>query len=178
VRNKPKHGLSYEPEYRAWQTMRLRCHVPSNAAFPSYGGRGITVCARWLSSVAAFMEDVGKKPTPAHEIDRINNDGGYWCGKAECADCGPTGRTMNVRWVTRSENSRNRRNNRVLEISGVRRPVVEWCELHGINADVFGKRIEIGWGVEKALTTPVRVKSPKGHGKYSRVRSPARSATA
>lgn len=85
---------------------------------------------------------------------------------------------MNVRWVTRSENSRNRRNNRVLEINGVRRPVVEWCELHGINADVFGKRVEIGWDVQKALTTPVRVKSLKGHGKYSRTRSPARSETA
>lgn len=34
-----KHGLSYTPEYRAWQTMRLRCTNPRNAAWPDYGGR-------------------------------------------------------------------------------------------------------------------------------------------
>jgi hypothetical protein len=41
-----KHGLTELPEYRAWQTMRLRCLNPENKAFKNYGGRGITVCDR------------------------------------------------------------------------------------------------------------------------------------
>lgn len=68
VSGKPVHGLSYTPEYRAWQTMRLRCIEPTNAAYPSYGGRSITVCAGWLDSVTAFVRDMGQKPSPKHEL--------------------------------------------------------------------------------------------------------------
>lgn len=56
-----KHGLSYAPEYRAWQQMRLRCLDPEHAAYPDYGGRGITVCDRWRDSPAAFVADMGPR---------------------------------------------------------------------------------------------------------------------
>jgi hypothetical protein len=42
-----------------------------------YGGRGITMWDRWLHSVEAFVEDMGRKPTPAQELDREDNDKGY-----------------------------------------------------------------------------------------------------
>lgn len=143
-----KHGLSYTPEYRAWQQMRLRCLDPEHAAFADYGGRGITVCDRWRDDPTAFLADVGPKPSPKHEIDRIDNDRGYEPG--------------NVRWATRKENDRNRRSSRLLTFRGETHALAEWCERLGLPRDTVRKRLEGGWPVEEALTTPVRPKAPNG----------------
>lgn len=88
------HGLSKIPEYGVWAAMLRRCTNPNAKDYPNYGGRGITVCERWLD-FAAFHADMGDRPTPDHSIDRIENDGGYESG--------------NCRWATRSEQMRNRR---------------------------------------------------------------------
>lgn len=145
------HGLSYTPEYRAWQTMRLRCTNPKNAAWASYGGRGITVCDRWLNDPAAFIADMGPKPTPKHELDRINNDGGY--------------SPENCRWVLRKVNDRNRRSNRFLEHAGERLTIAEWAERTGLSKTLLRERLQLGWAVDRALTTPARAKAPKGQAK-------------
>jgi hypothetical protein len=155
-----KHGLSYTPEYRAWQTMRLRCLEPTNPAYASYGGRGITVCAAWRDSPEAFGRDMGPKPSPAHELDREDNDGGYWCGR--CLECVALHRPANCRWVTRKVNDRNRRSSRVIEFRGARRVLAEWCEILGLRADTIGERLDAGWSIERALTTPIRAKAPNG----------------
>ena len=63
------HGLSYSPEYRAWQTMVHRCTNPKNPAWQNYGGRGIAVCESWLDDPTQFYRDMGAKPSPAHELD-------------------------------------------------------------------------------------------------------------
>ncbi|NOV25919.1 hypothetical protein E5S69_20670 [Cupriavidus necator] len=146
------HGLSYTPEYRAWQTMRLRCCNPDNAAYADYGGRGITVCDRWLDSPENFLADMGQKPSPKHELDRIDNDKGYSPG--------------NCRWATRKVNDRNRRNNRHLEHDGVTRTLAEWSEITGINRDTLQKRLASGWSVDRAITTPTRGKAKNGHAKH------------
>ena len=145
-----KHGLSYTPEYRAWQQMRLRCTDPEHAAWADYGGRGITVCERWLESVEAFVEDMGQKPDLEHELDRIDNNRGYEPG--------------NCRWATRKENDRNRRSNRHLEFRGERKTIAEWCEALGLRRDTVGKRLASGWSVEDALTKSARDKRANGEG--------------
>lgn len=146
---KPQHGLSYTPEYRAWQTMRSRCLSENCVAYPDYGGRGITVCARWLDDPQAFLDDMGKKPSPLHELDREDNDGNYEPG--------------NCRWVLRSVNDRNRRNNRWVEHDGVNRTLVEWCEIYSLPYTTVSKRLEVGWPVERALTEAVGPSGPKRH---------------
>lgn len=89
------HGRSHSPEYEALANAIDRCHNPSSAAYPDYGGRGITVCARWRESFEAFLEDMGEKPSPGLSLDRIDNERGYEPG--------------NCRWASWVQQNNNRR---------------------------------------------------------------------
>lgn len=89
------HGWSQTPTYRSWNAMRSRCRNESNASYPQYGGRGITVCERWDKSFENFLEDMGPRPSPDYEIDREDPDGNYEPG--------------NCRWITRAENQARKR---------------------------------------------------------------------
>lgn len=92
------HGESYgaheTTEYRTWGQMWSRCNNPHHDSWKDYGGRGIVVCGRWRS-YETFLADMGRKPTAAHSIDRIDVDGNYEPG--------------NCRWVTKKEQTGNRR---------------------------------------------------------------------
>jgi|GEM_PF-2976022 len=148
---KPKHGLSNTPEYRAWQTMRLRCTVPTNPAYDDYGARGITVCDRWMDSVENFIADMGQKPAPEYELDREKNNLGY--------------SPENCRWVTRKVNDRNRRSNRLIAYLGETHALAHWCELFAVPRDTAKKRLDAGWTEEETFTISVRPKSANGHAK-------------
>jgi len=74
--------------------MHARCKNPKHKFYKNYGGRGITVCERW-DDFANFLADVGERPSHDLTLDRKNNDLGY--------------HPDNVRWATRSEQQRNKR---------------------------------------------------------------------
>jgi hypothetical protein len=82
----------WAPEYGTWTCMWRRCRDTKDEHYPRYGGRGITVCDEW-ASYAAFLADMGRKPSKLHTLDRIDNDKGY--NKANC------------RWATATEQNRN-----------------------------------------------------------------------
>lgn len=86
------------PERQAYSNMVQRCENPRHPHYRNYGGRGIAICARWRESFAAFLADVGPRPSPAHSLDRIDNERGY-----EPANC---------RWATRAQQQQNRRHTR------------------------------------------------------------------
>jgi hypothetical protein len=93
-------------EYQTWLDMRQRCSNPKRSNYADYGGRGIVVCLRWDITFESFLADMGPKPR-GRSIDRIDNDGGYWCG--HCPECVRMGWPSNCRWATASEQRRNRR---------------------------------------------------------------------
>ena len=64
-------------EYTSYVKMRDRCLNPKNGSYANYGGRGISICQRWLDGFENFLADMGRRPTPKHTIDRINNEGNY-----------------------------------------------------------------------------------------------------
>lgn len=106
-KTKTTHGAAGTLEYHSWCSMKQRCYCRTSQSFPSYGGRGVRVCARWRDSFQAFSSDMGRRPTPAHSLDRINNDAHYSCG--QCEECVVNGWPANCRWATPAEQARNRR---------------------------------------------------------------------
>lgn len=88
------HGMSRNVrEYKIWIGIKTRCYNPRYAHFNRYGGRGIKMCGRWRDSFPAFLADMGRRPTPKHSVERIDNDGDYEPG--------------NCRWATHTEQMRN-----------------------------------------------------------------------
>jgi len=136
-----KHGLKGTTEYTSWILMRDRCNNPNNKTYSYYGGRGITVCERW-DDFLLFLEDVGKKPSKSHTIDRIDSNDNY--------------HPHNCKWSTKKEQVRNRSNTKKLIMNGVTKPLAEWAEIYGIPYHNLNRRIWEGWSVERALTTKVR----------------------
>jgi hypothetical protein len=142
-----RHGLRRRPEWNVWQRMIQRCHNSANKSFRLYGGRGVYVCDRWRHDFAAFYADMGPRPSPRHEIDRVRNDGPYEPG--------------NCRWVTHRVNCRNRRNQRLLAHAGETLCLSEWAERIGISPAALLSRIDRqGWSVERALSTPRLRRAP------------------
>lgn len=86
----PKHPL-----YHTWQNIQRRCNNPEHPRYKDWGGRGIKVCARWVNSYKDFINDMGPRPTPFHQVDRINNDGDYT--------------PENCRWATATQQTKTRR---------------------------------------------------------------------
>lgn len=88
---------SQSPEYKSYRSMLGRCLNPDAPNYDLYGGRGITVCARWRgkSGFENFACDLGPRPV-GFSLDRINNDAGYEPG--------------NCRWATAKEQRANQRN--------------------------------------------------------------------
>lgn len=140
------HGQCKTAEYRIWKQMRERCSYPKCKTFAYYGGRGISVCAAWQTSFAAFIADMGPRPSIHHQIDRINNDGNY-----EPANC---------RWVTRITNARNTRANHNVEFRGRVLCLAAWSEVTGIDASLIKDRLRRGWSAERALTTQAGLDVP------------------
>jgi hypothetical protein len=61
--------------YNSWAAMKERCLNPHNSKYSEYGGRGISVCERWMQ-FKNFLQDMGKRPR-GKTLDRIDPDGGY-----------------------------------------------------------------------------------------------------
>lgn len=123
------HGDSYTQEYRSWKMMWSRCRNPNDPAYKNYGGRGITVCPRW-GKYENFLRDMGRRPTPKHTLERIDNELPYDPG--------------NCKWATRYEQLRNKRTNVFVLVDGQRMVSKEAARLLGLPYTTFRHRLQRG----------------------------------
>jgi hypothetical protein len=135
--------LAVEPNYRThpdeyicWSGMRVRCSNSKRPDWKDYGGRGIAVCERW-NSFATFCADMGPRPSRAHSLDRIDNDGNYEPG--------------NCRWATPKEQRHNRRDSVTYTFDGFTGSLHDWSQRLGLNSSSLYERIQ-KMPLEKALS--------------------------
>ena len=135
-------GRDKTPEYVAWNSMKRRCDTPTQARWPHYGGRGISVCEAWRNSFEAFLKDLGPRPSPLHSLDRIDVNGNY--NKANC------------RWATMREQMSNRTDTVLVAWRGAPRRRIDLCREFGISQRQLWNRLRHGFDLERAFTQPLR----------------------
>lgn len=136
------HGASKTRVYRIWLGMIRRCSDIKHNRYADYGGRGISVCDRWLESFSNFLIDMGHPPSDKHSLDRYpNNDGNY--------------QPDNCRWATASQQARNTRFTKRITANGESLQLVEWSERLGIDKRIIDCRLRRGWSEHDAINVPV-----------------------
>jgi hypothetical protein len=131
------HRESKNPVYQTYAKMIQRCENRKCKNYVDYGGRGIRVCEEWRKDFLSFLAYIGPRPSNLHTVDRIDNNGNYEPG--------------NVKWSTRREQNRNKRNNVVVEIDGKPILLIDAAERYGIPYGTVASRLRYGWTVDRAL---------------------------
>lgn len=138
-----KHSMAGSKEYSTWENMIQRCTNPKSRKYYLYGGRGITVCDRWLRSFKAFYEDVGPRPFNT-TIDRINGEQGYY--KENCKWSNPREQFVNVRFFSQC-----------VKHDDVIKPTEEWIKDLNIDRNIFKSRLLRGFNLKEALFNNVDI---------------------
>lgn len=129
-------GASKEPEHGLWRTIITRCTNPNSRSFRKYGGRGISVCDRWLI-FENFLHDMGPRPSRLYSVERKDNSLGY--------------EPSNCRWATSKEQANNTRRNRWIEHAGTTLTLGGWAIVTGIKRETIANRLNKGWDTARAL---------------------------
>ena len=131
------HGLHDTPEFRVWANIKQRCLNPNNPGYKDYGGRGITICDKWIDSFEAFYQDVGPKPSPNHSIERNDVNGHYEPG--------------NCRWATMDEQANNKRTNVYHSYQGELLTEAQLARKVGLSQNTLRGRISRDVNLEKPV---------------------------
>jgi hypothetical protein len=136
------HGMSASPEYGVWSSMIKRCKDIDSKDRSTYFSRGITVCERWMC-FDNFIEDMGKRPSESHSIDRENNNLGY--SKENC------------RWATPKQQAFNKQSTVMVTVYGLTMSIGGWSDISGVPRDTIYARLHRKAKPEKwCVFAPVR----------------------
>ena len=147
--SKSKYSHKNKRLYSIWKNIKTRCNNKNTARYKDYGARGIYICDEWANDFELFQQWAENNGyNDLLSIDRINNSDGY----------NPT----NCRWVTLTEQQRNKTNNHLLEYKGEVKTISEWAEICHISPKLIEKRINVyHWPIDRALAEP-------SHNKWAR----------
>jgi len=131
-------GLTREHSrtYNSYQHMKQRCCNATHPKFDNYGGRGISVCDRWMESFEAFLDDMGDRPEGT-SLERIDGNGNYEPG--------------NCKWATDIEQNNNKRTNSTLTIYGKSMTVAQWARIAVTYPALIHGRKRRGWTDKEAV---------------------------
>lgn len=133
------HGKSNTRIYHTWEAMKQRCYNPKSQYYKRYGGRGITICDKWLHDFQAFYDwAMSHGYADNLTIDRIDNNKGY--------------SPDNCRWATNIQQHNNQSNNKNLTYNGKTQTLAQWAKEKNIKPTTLAMRLNRGWSIEKALT--------------------------
>lgn len=135
-KTKRKHGMSCTPEWNVYSSMKSRCLNPADPKFRNYGGRGITVCARWLESFSNFYADMGPRPM-GRSLDRIDVNGNY--------------ELINCRWATATQQAQNKTTNINLTYQGETKCLTQWAREFGVPTGTAYYRLQRGLPFEQVF---------------------------
>ncbi len=139
---------SSHPLWLSYKAMIHRCYRPSAEKYPRYGARGIRVCDAWLDDFWQFVADVGDRPSPAHSLDRKDNDGPY--------------EPSNCRWATNEEQQSNTSRSVRFEIDGSLYSIPQLIEMSGgMSRHSIQHRVDAGMPLADIIRS-----GPIPHGAY------------
>ena len=134
------HGMRFTREYEIWTSMKQRCGNKNHQFYHHYGGRGITVCDRWLDSFENFFLDLGPKTAKGYSLERVNNNLGYT--------------PENCKWATQREQTNNRRVTVFITARGKTMSQAEWARELGVIPETLGYRRRHGWTDDQIINIP------------------------
>lgn len=143
-------GATNDPLHKVWWHMIDRCENEHNSSFKDYGARGIRVASRWKTGAdgktgfECFLADMGPRP-PKMTVERVQRDRHYEPG--------------NCVWLSKGDQSKNRRGVRLVRIGDRVKTIPDWCLETGIDYWTAIRRVSRGWPPDKAVTYPVRNKA-------------------
>src|SRR6266487_4789215 len=118
------------------------CEARQEASSLCAAGHHSAVCERWQNSYTAFLEDMGRRPSPGHSLDRYpDKNGNYEPG--------------NVRWATIDEQNRNSAQNNIVKINGTTMCLTDAARLHFTPVSTVRGRVMRGWPLERALNSAI-----------------------
>lgn len=133
--------------YNIWRGMCRRCELPDHSSYARYGAKGISVCDEWHDFDAFIEWAVSSGYDDNLTLYRKDRMGNY--------------SPQNCSWVSVKVQNNHRSNNRVITYNGESKTVSEWsdCNELGLTSKQIHKRLDAGWDIERALTTPILQRS-------------------
>lgn len=143
-----------------WRSMRLRCYSESNPSYHNYGGRGVLVTEKWLE-YEGFLDDIDS--VEGYDLDKLLN-GELQLDKDVKGD-GLLYSLDTCKFVTRSENSGNRRNNKTFIAIHLEDKIVivtknreKLCREKDLDSSTVWRMLQHTSGVATSKRSPVMYK--------------------
>lgn len=145
IQNNTTHGMSKTRLYTIWNGIKKRCYNPNFENYKHYGGRGIEVCNEWKNDFEVFASwAMDNGYTDELTIERIDVNKNY------CPE--------NCKWITKTEQAKNKRTSRYFTYDGKTQILKDWCREVGLPYKAVHRRIfERGWSFEKTISQPIRI---------------------